>query len=67
MNTLNGFDAHDESVSKNLEKFTEMNNAITALKTSLDATNKRIDDIADSLNDVEQRLSDLRWIPGYHK
>ena len=67
MNTLNGFDAHDESVSQNLEKFNDINKAINELKSSLDATNRKVDEISKSIESIEGRLSDLRWIPGYHK
>ena len=67
MNSLNGFDAHDESVSQNLEKITEMNQAINELKSSLDATNRKVEEITKSIESIEGRLSDLRWIPGYHK
>ena len=67
MNTLNGFDAHDESVSQNLEKFNDIYKAINELKSSLDATNRKVDEISKSIESIEGRLSDLRWIPGYHK
>ena len=67
MNTLNGFDGHNELVSQNLEKITEMNQAINELKSSLDATNRKVEEISKSIESIEGRLSDLRWIPGYHK
>ena len=67
MNTLNGFDAHDESVSQNLEKFNDIYKAINELKSSLDATNRKVEEISKSIERIEGRLSDLRWIPGYHK
>ena len=67
MNTFNGFDGHNESVGQNLEKITEMNQAINELKSSLDATNRKVEEISKSIESIEGRLSDLRWIPGYHK
>ena len=67
MNTLNGFDGHNELASQNLEKITEMNQAINELKSSLDATNRKVEEISKSIENIEGRLSDLRWIPGYHK
>ena len=66
MNTLNGFDGHNES-AQNLEKITEMNQTINELKSSLDATNRKVEEISKSIESIEGRLSDLRWIPGYHK
>ena len=66
MNTLNGFDGHNESAD-NLEKITELNQAINELKSSLDATNRKVDEISKSIESIEGRLSDLRWIPGYHR
>ena len=67
MNTLNGFDGHNESVSQNLEKIIKLNQAINELKSSLDATNRKVEEISKSIESIEGRLSDLRWIPGYHK
>ena len=67
MNTLNGFDGYSEIVSQNLEKITEMNQTINELKSSLDATNRKVEEITKSIESIEGRLTDLRWIPGYHK
>ena len=67
MNTLNGFDGRSEITSQSLEKITEMNQAINELKSSLDATNRKVEEISKSIESIEDRLSDLRWIPGYHK
>ena len=69
MNTLNGFDGQDELA--NLEKITEtitkMNQTINEFKSSFDATNRKVEEISKSVDSIEGRLSDLRWIPGYHK
>ena len=67
MNTLNGFDGYSKIVSQNLEKITEMNQTINELKSSLDATNRKVEEITKSIESIEGRLTDLRWIPGYHK
>ena len=69
MNTLNGFDGQNElaNLEKITERIIEMNQSINELKSSLDATNRKVEEISKSVDSIEGRLSDLRWIPGYHK
>ena len=69
MNTLNGFDGQNElaNLEKITERIIEMNQSINELKSSLDATNRKVEEISKSIESIEGRLSDLRWIPGYHK